>query len=186
MFMLIRQLASVAILPFTMTVMIPLWIARRNGIRFVPPPDAAGIALVLAGLALLAGGLALFAACLFLFWTRGRGTLAPWDPPRRFVAEGPYRFVRNPMISGVIFVLAGEACLLRSAPLAQWAALFALINLVYIPLVEEPMLAARFGETYAHYVGAVPRFVPRLQLAGALPRTAPTMGEPPPTETTES
>jgi protein-S-isoprenylcysteine O-methyltransferase Ste14 len=64
------------------------------------------------------------------------------------------------MISGVIYVLVGEACILRSRPIAEWAALFALINLIYIPLIEEPMLAARFGESYRRYVASVPRFVP--------------------------
>jgi len=158
--MLIRQLTSVIALPFTVTIVIPIWIARRNHLSFVPPVNVRGFALVLVGAVVLGGGLMLFTACVFLFWTRGRGTLAPWDPPRQFVAEGPYRLVRNPMISGVIFVLIGEACILRSKPIAEWAALFALINLICIPLIEEPMLEARFGESYRRYVASVPRFVP--------------------------
>jgi protein-S-isoprenylcysteine O-methyltransferase Ste14 len=162
MLMFLRQLLSIIALPFTVTVAIPLWIARRNDVVFDMPGDLAGLAMLVSGAAGLGGGLLLFAACVFYFWTRGRGTLAPWDPPRRFVAEGPYRFVRNPMISGVILVLAGEACILRSRPLAEWAALFTLINLVYIPLLEEPMLAARFGDAYRKYLDAVPRFIPRL------------------------
>jgi protein-S-isoprenylcysteine O-methyltransferase Ste14 len=163
MLMLIRQLLSVIALPFTVTIAIPIWIARRRHVSFVTPVDVPGFALVVIGFAVLGAGLALFVACVFYFWTRGRGTLAPWDPPRQFVAAGPYRFVRNPMISGVIFVLAGEACVWRSRPLAEWAALFALINLIYIPLIEEPMLAARFGETCTRYTEAVPRFIPRLR-----------------------
>jgi protein-S-isoprenylcysteine O-methyltransferase Ste14 len=127
------------------------------------PGHAAGLLMVVVGAVSLGGGLLLFVACVFYFWTRGRGTLAPWDPPVRFVAEGPYRFVRNPMISGVILALAGEALLLRSRPLAEWAALFTLINLVYIPLLEEPMLEARFGETYTRYLRDVPRFIPWLR-----------------------
>ena len=90
-----------------------------------------------------------------------RGTLAPWDPPRRFVVSGPYRFVRNPMISGVVFVLLAEACIMRSRPHAEWAGLFLAINAIYIPLFEEPMLSARFGEPYARYRRAVRRFLPR-------------------------
>ena len=163
MLMLIRQLLSVIALPFTMTIAIPIWIARRNHVSFVTPVDVPGFALVVIGCVVLGGGLVLFVSCVFYFWTRGRGTLAPWDPPRQFVADGPYRFVRNPMISGVIFVLAGEACIWRSRPLAEWATLFALINLIYIPLIEEPMLAARFGDTYTRYTQAVGRFIPRLR-----------------------
>jgi protein-S-isoprenylcysteine O-methyltransferase Ste14 len=163
MLMLVRQLISVIALPFTVTIAIPIWIARRNLVTFVRPLDLPGLALVLIGLAILGVGLLLFVASVFYFWTRGRGTLAPWDPPRRFVADGPYRFVRNPMISGVLFVLIGEACILRSRPLGEWAVLFALVNLVQIPMLEEPMLVARFGESYTLYKRFVPRFLPRLR-----------------------
>ena len=161
--MLVRQIAAILALPTVMAILIPLWIARRDGIVFAVPRDLAGAAAVVAGIALLAVGLTLFSASIFHFWTRGRGTLAPWDPPRHFVVEGPYLFVRNPMISGVIFVLAAEACILRAWPLAEWAALFTAINLVYIPLLEEPQLEARFGEPYREYTRTVPRFLPRLR-----------------------
>ncbi|RPJ72111.1 MAG: isoprenylcysteine carboxylmethyltransferase family protein [Acidobacteria bacterium] len=161
--MVVRQLVSIAILPFTVTVLVPVWIARANRIAFLAPRGAVEYALCAAGLAVLGIGLALFGSSLFLFWTRGRGTLAPWDPPRVFVAEGPYRHARNPMISGVVLVLLAESMILRSWPHAEWAGAFLLINLVYIPLVEEPMLSARFGESYAAYRGNVPRFLPRLR-----------------------
>ena len=78
------------------------------------------------------------------------------------MVQGPYRFVRNPMISGVPFILAGEAAILRSRPHAEWAAVFAIINMIYIPLLEEPALKARFGASYGRYCRAVRRFVPRL------------------------
>jgi len=93
--------------------------------------------------------------------TEGDGTLAPWDPPRRLVVRGPYRFVRNPMISGLIFVLFSEALLLLSRPHAEWAATFLLINLIYIPLLEEPMMVARFGDDYREYCRHVGRILPR-------------------------
>jgi protein-S-isoprenylcysteine O-methyltransferase Ste14 len=160
--MLIRQLVSIAILPVTVTFVIPWWIASRNGLSVVAPRTAADAAAVAAGAAFLAVGVVLFAWSLFYFWTRGRGTLAPWDPPRAFVVEGPYRYVRNPMISGVIFILMGEAFVMRAQTIAEWAALFTLINVIYIPLTEEPMLAARFGEPYAVYKRAVRRFLPRI------------------------
>ena len=79
-------------------------------------PDQCNLALVLLGCVLLVIGGTLFVASLRRFAGEGEGTLAPWDPPRRFVVEGPYRYVRNPMISGVIFLLAGEAAILRSVP----------------------------------------------------------------------
>jgi protein-S-isoprenylcysteine O-methyltransferase Ste14 len=161
MLMAVRQLLSIVILPCTVAITIPLWIARRTHTRLTLPDSPASVGVSVFGVTLLAVGVALFASSLFYFWTRGSGTLAPWDPPRRFVVEGPYRFVRNPMISGVIFVLFGTACMLRSLPHAQWAGIFLLINAIYIPLSEEPMLMTRFGEPYARYKRSVRRFVPR-------------------------
>jgi protein-S-isoprenylcysteine O-methyltransferase Ste14 len=160
---LLRHLLSIAILPFTVTVLVPVWIAARYGI--VPAPGASAAALVLqgGGLVVLAIGLVLFVSSLRRFASEGEGTLAPWDPPRRLVVRGPYRFVRNPMISGVVFVLAGEAMVLASRPHAVWAIAFLGINLVYIPLLEEPMLRSRFGEAYREYCRHVPRIFPRLR-----------------------
>jgi protein-S-isoprenylcysteine O-methyltransferase Ste14 len=143
-----------------MAVLIPLWLARRNG---TVPSLGAGpaVAVQALGLGLLALGLVLFVASLRRFATEGEGTLAPWDPPRRLVVHGPYRYVRNPMISGVVLVLFGEAAVLLSRPHLSWALLFLGINAVYIPLVEEPLLATRFGDAYRTYCRHVPRLLPR-------------------------
>ena len=104
----LRHLLSIIILPGTVTVAVPIWIARGNGISFTPPATALDVALIAAGVIALAGGLLLFAASLARFVTEGRGTLAPWDPPRRLVVRGPYRYVRKPMISGVIFITSAK------------------------------------------------------------------------------
>jgi protein-S-isoprenylcysteine O-methyltransferase Ste14 len=163
MVMLIRHLVSIAALPFVVAVAIPVWLARRNG---VSPALATGVIPLLgqlAGALMLGVGLLLFASSLRRFATEGHGTLAPWDPPRRLVVRGPYRYVRNPMISGVIFVLFGEALILMSRPHLNWALLFLAINLVYIPLLEEPQLEWRFGEAYHEYRRHVRRFIPRLR-----------------------
>jgi protein-S-isoprenylcysteine O-methyltransferase Ste14 len=98
-----------------------------------------------------------------LFAQTGEGTLAPWDPPRRLVVRGPYRHMRHPMISGVACILAGEAALLGSPPLAVWSGAFLALNAIYLPLVEEPRLVRRFGEDYERYRAHVPRWFPRLK-----------------------
>jgi protein-S-isoprenylcysteine O-methyltransferase Ste14 len=160
--MLARHIASIAILPITVAVLVPVALARRTG-GYAPATNAWGVLLEFAGLVAIALGLTLFVETLRRFATEGRGTLAPWDPPRRLVVQGPYRYVRNPMISGVLFVLIGEALVLRSVTHAEWAFTFLVINLVYIPLLEEPMLEARFGEPYREYCRHVPRVIPRLR-----------------------
>jgi protein-S-isoprenylcysteine O-methyltransferase Ste14 len=113
------------------------------------------------GVALVTIGIVLVVWTIRLFSTVGDGTLAPWDPTSKLVVRGPYRHVRNPMISGVAFVLAGEAVLLGSPPLALWFAAVVVVNIVYLPLVEEPGLRRRFGEDYDLYAANVPRWLPR-------------------------
>jgi protein-S-isoprenylcysteine O-methyltransferase Ste14 len=158
----VRHAASVLALPFTVTVLVPLWIARRASVTVTWPASWLEWLLAIAALASLVVGLILFVWTLRLFFTQGRGTLAPWDPPRRLVVTGPYRHVRNPMITGVLFLVLAEALFLRSWPHAQWCALFGAMNAIYLPLIEEPGLEQRFGEDYTLYRRHVPRFVPRV------------------------
>ena len=160
---LLRHLLAIAALPFTVAVLVPLWIARRFGVELTVAARPLELGAQVSGVGCLLLGAALFGACLRRFASEGQGTLAPWDPPRRLVVQGPYRFVRNPMISGVIFLLFGEALVLVSRPHAVWAVAFLVLNLIYIPLVEEPQLERRFGDPYREYRASVWRFLPRLR-----------------------
>jgi protein-S-isoprenylcysteine O-methyltransferase Ste14 len=157
-----RQLLSVLLLPTSVAIVVPALLISTYGTRIGwGLPGAAAALPVLAGATALLAGLWLAAETIALFGRVGEGTLAPWDPTRRLVVRGPYRRVRNPMISGVGLVLLGEAAILGSSAILVELGLFALANLIYIPLVEEPDLAARFGADYEEYRRAVPRWVPR-------------------------
>ncbi len=161
MVMMLRHTLSIALLPFTVTVLVPVWIARRYGVALHLGGSAGSVALQMLSAGPLAVGATLFVGSLRRFHAEGHGTLAPWDPPRQLVVHGPYRYVRNPMISGVIFVLFGEAFLLLSLPHLTWATVFLALNLVFIPLLEEPQLRRRFGDSYVEYCRHVRRFIPR-------------------------
>jgi protein-S-isoprenylcysteine O-methyltransferase Ste14 len=161
MLMALRHLLAIVLLPFVATVVVPR--ALLGGGAALPPGGPSRWAADrLLGLVFLALGGAVFAWCVALFARVGRGTLAPWDPTRRLVAVGPYRYVRNPMITGVLAVLIGEALVWHSATLGGWAAAFFLINHGYFLLLEEPGLERRFGEAYREYRRTVPRWLPRL------------------------
>jgi protein-S-isoprenylcysteine O-methyltransferase Ste14 len=153
---LARQLAAVGLLPVTVTLVVPGLILWRNG------ADGGGWALVLVGAVLVTAGVALVAWTATLFARVGRGTIAPWDPTSRLVVLGPYRHLRNPMISGVLAVLLGEAAIFASVPLLLWFAGVFAVNALYLPLVEEPGLRKRFGADYDAYRANVPRWLPRL------------------------
>jgi protein-S-isoprenylcysteine O-methyltransferase Ste14 len=124
-------------------------------------PGIATAAVVQVGTIALIAGVALVWRTISLFGSVGEGTLAPWDPTRRLVVRGPYRHVRNPMITGVGLVLLGEALVLGSPAILAELGIFALVNGLYMPLVEEPGLIRRFGDEYLAYRAAVPRWIPR-------------------------
>jgi protein-S-isoprenylcysteine O-methyltransferase Ste14 len=163
--MILRHLLAVLLLPFVAVVVVPLWLLRSFAAADTHWQEALPIVWLprSAGAALLVVGFALFSSCVVLFARVGRGTLAPWDPTRRLVAMGPYRIVRNPMISGVFLMLAGLALLRGSWVIAAWACTFALINHTYFLLSEEPGLERRFGESYRTYKAHVPRWIPRVR-----------------------
>lgn len=147
-----------------MAVVVPAVLAAGGDTSIGLGLSGAAAALpVIGGALLVAAGLGLFVATVCLFASRGRGTLAPWDPPRRLVVAGPYRYVRHAMISGVASVLAGEALALGSGPIAIWIAIFVCVNAVYLPLVEEPGMIRRFGDDYERYRSHVGRWLPRLR-----------------------
>lgn len=155
-----KQIRAIVALPLTVTVLIPLLLmrlTRRTGARMRLPR-----ALRAAGAPLAVAGLALMFTTIRLFAVRGRGTLAPWDPTERLVVDGVYRNVRNPMITGVACVLAGEALMMDSAPQFAWFLIFSTANAIYMPLAEEPGLEDRFGDEYGTYKENVPRWIPRL------------------------
>jgi protein-S-isoprenylcysteine O-methyltransferase Ste14 len=160
---IVRHAFAIVILPGTMTILIPWWVIRGNAIAFRMPAGLLDWLCVIGGALFFVAGFVLFVATVYLFATRGRGTLAPWDPPSRLVIDGPYRYVRNPMIAGVIFIIIAEALIFRSLSLAEWAAAFLLLNAIHFPLIEEPGLERRFGEEYRQYKRHVGRFIPRIR-----------------------
>jgi protein-S-isoprenylcysteine O-methyltransferase Ste14 len=114
------------------------------------------------GIVLLALGAAVGIACVASFITRGRGTPAPFDAPREFVAMGPYRYCRNPMYVGGAAMLGGFGLYARSPSVLLLAAgMFALAH-AFVVLHEEPTLRKTFGQTYVDYCRNVRRWLPRL------------------------
>src|SRR5215831_3900675 len=82
------------------------FIALPGVVAFVIPLPS-GSAVDWPGLVLLGTGVTLLLLCMREFYTAGRGTLAPWAPPKHLVTSGPYRFSRNPMYLGVTTILIG-------------------------------------------------------------------------------
>jgi protein-S-isoprenylcysteine O-methyltransferase Ste14 len=162
--MVFRHIIPVLLLPGTVTCVVPYLILSIQPAwsALCAAWDPLCITRVLAGVASFGAGLLLMFLTVRQFATRGRGTLAPWDPPRHLVTTGAYGYTRNPMISGVLLVLLGETLVFRSVGLLVWLIVFIAVNAIYIPLVEEPSLERRFGREYLRYRGRVRRWFPRL------------------------
>jgi protein-S-isoprenylcysteine O-methyltransferase Ste14 len=126
----------------------------------VTPPAAIGVPQI-AGLVLVIAGAALAVSCVLVFALVGKGTPAPFDPPRRLVVRGPYRIVRNPMYLGAATALAGAALYYRSVALAAYVVGFIIITNAFVRWYEEPILRRTFGGDYGGYCQRVARWMPR-------------------------
>jgi protein-S-isoprenylcysteine O-methyltransferase Ste14 len=160
-----RHLLSVLLFPVTVTLVVPALIllpAGVHGPRFGPVASAA---LVAVGCALIAAGLALMVWTNVLFDRVGEGTLGlgpVMGEPVHLVVRGPYRHVRNPMITGVLCILLGEAAATGSGALLTWFATFFVFQATAIRFWEEPHLVGRYGDEYVAYRRNVPRWIPRI------------------------
>lgn len=155
---LFSHLRDIIILPFTVTVIVPYFILDRSEQLI---PDVLWVKIIAVLFALV--GITLLFYTITLFGRFGNGTLAPWAPTQKLVVTGPYRYCRNPMISGVFFILIGESLFFHSTSIATWAGLFFCINTTYFILAEEPSLEGRFGDEYREYKRHVGRWIPRLK-----------------------
>lgn len=135
----------------------PRWFAASRGVTLEVRFDPAAAVLMLIGGAIML-------KCVWDFAWHGRGTPAPFDPPRRLVVSGFYRWVRNPMYVGMGLFLIGEGLMLRPIlrEMLTMCAILWVIVTIFILVYEEPTLRRLFGEEYIDYCKHVRRWIPRL------------------------
>lgn len=151
--MFARALFAFLVLPGIAAILVPPLLASVDSWKGSP---------FLPGLfVMLAGGVVLV-WCVRDFYVSGKGTLAPWDPPRQLVVIGLYRFVRNPMYLGVLLFVLGWSFYLSSPVLAVYAGFLAIGFHVRVVKYEEPWLESQFGEEWRTYRTAVSRWLPRV------------------------
>ena len=153
MSLFLRVLLSL-VLPVLTLLWIPSMLWPRDGA--IGPARFAAIPVIAVGVAILA-------SCIVGFAVKGKGTLAPVDPPRKLVTAGLYRFVRNPMYVGGLLVLLGQAIYFQSTALLLYALGWWLAVHLFIVLYEEPHLKSIFGSDYDEYRRTVSRWIPRLR-----------------------
>ena len=159
---LIKHLKAILLLPFMVIVVVP------QLILFIFEPNSFALDyrtltyfyFQSVGVLLSMLGLTTMALTIRDMHRIGKGTLAPWDKKQQLVVVGLYRHVRNPMLIGVLLILAGQACFFMSYEVLYWFLFFAVINGFYIALVEEKALEKQFGEQYTRYKKNVPPWLP--------------------------
>jgi len=153
MSLVVRNVVFTFVVPGLGAVWFPWRILSRH-----PGPDPA---TAWPAVAVIAAGAALYVWCVWMFATIGRGTPGPWDAPRRLVAAGPYRWVRNPIYLSAFVVVLGEAWLFLSVPLLVYVAVMVVCCHLFVIGYEERTLRRRFGADYEEYLATVPRWIPR-------------------------
>jgi protein-S-isoprenylcysteine O-methyltransferase Ste14 len=159
MFVIVRAVTYATLFIGLVLVFLPARLLSWSG---VTSPPVIGVGQT-AGMLVAAIGAALALWCVSTFALLGKGTPAPFDPPRRLVVRGPYKFVRNPMYLGAVIALAGAAVFYESAALAGYAAAFLLMTHAFVMWYEEPTLRVTFGTEYDGYCSQVRRWWPRLK-----------------------
>ena len=157
MFVLVRAVTYAAFFIGLVLVYLPTRFLSWSGIvrpTVIGAPQVVGTIMATIGTAI-----ALW--CVFTFVFIGKGTPAPFDPPRKLVIRGPYRFVRNPMYIGAGMTLAGAAFFHGSLSIFIYTCLFFLATHGFVVLYEEPTLRRTFGDEYEAYFGRVSRWLPR-------------------------
>jgi protein-S-isoprenylcysteine O-methyltransferase Ste14 len=165
---LLLRAASFFVIQVTAVALVPFLLSSWS------PHLSLGALRYSGALLLLCGGIGILWSD-WLFARQGRGTPAPYDPPRALVVFGLYRTVRNPMYGGAAAFVFGLALLTQSVWVLAYAALVAGTCHVWLLLIEEPQLRARFGAQYEAYCRLVPRWVPRWP---PIPRGSPTAVRP--------
>ena len=155
LFALLRALIIAPIFIALWTSWVPRWFAGPQA--FSDPRPLGWIVVAIGSL--------IAAPCIWEFAWRGLGTPAPFDPPRRLVISGPYRWVRNPMYVGFGVVLIGEAIVFPHAARMILIMMLILWGFVtaFVIAYEEPTLRRLFGADYESYCRSVNRWIPRFR-----------------------
>ena len=148
----LRAVLAFLVLPGTFAGLLPAWVVASDRWR------GQGFGL---GAVPLAAGFTILIWCVRDFYAAGKGTLAPWDPPKRLVIVGLYRFTRNPMYVGILMLLTGWSLWAASWWLAGYSAVLAAAFHFRVVLYEEPRLKSLFDEEWQAYAASVPRWLPR-------------------------
>ena len=157
--MFLRALLAFLMVPVVVSGIVPYMLSTYD------PYKADGNFL---GFIILGFGLSILVWCVRDFYVSGKGTLAPWDPPKKLVTVGLYQYIRNPMYVGVIFILFGWVIITASPIVLGFTLFLSLAFHLRVKIHEEPWAEKNFTSEWLTYKKNVPRWLP--QLEGCYPK----------------
>lgn len=152
--LLIKTLLFTILAPGTLTVLFPYWILQSRTELF---PKSWNVWAIIGGIVVMLG-ISIYLFCAWEFISTGKGTPAPYDPPKLLVKKGLYRFTRNPMYVGVSSIILGESIYFRSTALLVYALIVWTGFQLRVLFYEEPELKKQFGISFDEYCQRVPRW----------------------------
>jgi protein-S-isoprenylcysteine O-methyltransferase Ste14 len=147
--LLVRALLAFLVLPGIVAFLAPALLVPRMTTRSF---NITGVGPFIAGVGVLLW-------CVRDFYVAGKGTLAPWDPPKHLVRVGLYRYSRNPMYVGVLLILIGWTAGFRTRSLMIYTIVVAILFHLRVLFYEEPWLARTFPAEWLQYKSSVPRWM---------------------------
>jgi protein-S-isoprenylcysteine O-methyltransferase Ste14 len=139
------------------------WLAATGSDRwrFESSPVLIVVYLVLAAL-----GLSLGVWTVWVQFRYARGTPVPIMATKKLLTNGPYSLCRNPMALGTFVCYFDVAAATSSFRAVFAVAIFTIVLLAYIKLIEEKEASFRFGDEYVRYKQSTPFIIPRLWRLG--------------------
>ena len=159
---LVKTIIFTVLVPGTVTIILPyLFLTNQIISPRCPSLNNPFSYLAICGIVM---GAAVSLKCAWDFALKGRGTPSPVDPPKELLVRGPYRYMRNPMYTGIILILFGEALLFCSRHLLLYGIVMLAAFHLFVILYEEPALTKKFGDSYQNYCQDVPRWLPKFSI----------------------
>lgn len=154
--LLLRNLIFTILQPGIVVGLLPYLLVRYEGKNLLPD---VWTVWEIAGVILMIPGIIILLVCILRFAFEGKGTLSPIDPTQKLVVKGLYVYSRNPMYTGAMLTLTGEAIFFRSWLVAVYAVLVFIAFNLFVRFHEEPRLRRDFGDEYKEYCRRVRRWL---------------------------
>jgi protein-S-isoprenylcysteine O-methyltransferase Ste14 len=157
-FLCVKMFIYLPIFLFLVLYFIPTQLLRFDSFIFSINPD--GIYRIF-GIIFIIIGLMGYLYCSIWLVTIGKGPFVEFDPPKKLVTTGPFKYSRNPIVVLLLLTIFGETLFLNSVSNFIFFCLSSVLIYFQVKYIEEPILKRKWKEEYTNYCKTVPRWFPK-------------------------